>query len=78
MEREHAVKLQVTEKAKSQFGDICMTQSDGCRGFDRLVERLITLPVMEQIATHSRIQTLRLTAFKDDRLILEIEKSEAH
>jgi ATP-dependent Clp protease ATP-binding subunit ClpC len=65
MERKHSVGVQVGEEAVSQFADLCISQPDGYRGFDRLFDRLIALPVVEQVGVHPQTGVVRLVRFRD-------------
>jgi ATP-dependent Clp protease ATP-binding subunit ClpC len=66
MEREHSLGVQIREEAKSQFADFCVAQPDGYRGFDRLFDRLIAVPVVERIGSHPQTRTIRLARFGDE------------
>jgi len=71
--REHSVSFQMTDTAKSQFADICIDQTDGCRGFKRLFDRLISIPVMAYVNDHSRSLAVTLTEFVDGQPIFQSE-----
>jgi ATP-dependent Clp protease ATP-binding subunit ClpA len=73
MKREHSIALQVTETAKSQFADSCTDQPDGCRGFERLFDRLIASPVANHMNDHPQTATITFTEFSDGKPVVHSE-----
>jgi ATP-dependent Clp protease ATP-binding subunit ClpA len=69
LEREHSIYFQMTDTAKSQFTDTCIDQTDGCRGFKRLFDRLISIPAMAYANDNSKILSVTLTEFVDGQPI---------
>lgn len=71
MEQTHSVSVEMAEAAKSQFVDLCLAQQDGCRGLDRLFDRLIGLPVIQHIEGHPQRGSVTLTSLSDDKPVFE-------
>lgn len=71
LEREHSVSFQMTDTAKSQFTDICIDQTDGCRGFKRLFDRHISIPVLAHVKDHSQTSAVTLVEVTDDKPLLQ-------
>lgn len=71
MERKHSVGIEMAEAAKWQFADLCLAQPDGCRGFNRLFDRLIALPVTQQLEGHPQTGSIRLARLSDGKPVFE-------
>jgi ATP-dependent Clp protease ATP-binding subunit ClpA len=67
IDQKYSVGVQIAEAAKSQFADLCIAQPDGYRGFDRLFDRLIVVPVVKQIGSLPQGEILRLVRFGNGR-----------
>lgn len=65
--QEHNAEVKMTDKAKSQFADLCTNQGDGCRGFDRLFDRLISSPVTRHAKDHAQPTPIVLQEFSDGK-----------
>jgi ATP-dependent Clp protease ATP-binding subunit ClpC len=48
---EHECKLKMTETAKSQFVNYCISQPDGCRGFNRFFDQMVAIPSRRRAAS---------------------------
>jgi ATP-dependent Clp protease ATP-binding subunit ClpC len=74
MEQRYSVGVEIAETAKSRFVDLCLAQPDGWRGFDRLFDRVIGLPVRQQIEAHPQRGKIRLAALSDDKPVFDMEE----
>jgi ATP-dependent Clp protease ATP-binding subunit ClpA len=70
MRQEHKAEIQITDRAKSQFAEFCTAQGDGCRGFDRLFDRLISSPVTNHVKDHDQPTATVLQEFSDGTPVL--------
>ena len=73
LEREHSASFHMTDTAKSMFINFCLDQPDGCRGFSRLFDRLISTPTLTYIKDHSRTFAVTLVEYIYGKPLLQSE-----
>jgi len=65
--------VQMTDAAKGQFAGRCVEQPDGGRGFGRLFDQLIAMPLRE-CATRRPEKRIQLKGFVGNEPVLEVEE----
>ncbi len=77
IEQKHSVRIEMAEVAKSQFVDLCLAQPDGCRGFNRLFDRLIRLSVIQHIECHPQTASVMIACLNDGKPRFEFKPQNA-